>query len=132
MDGVGKLSPLGERTDEGHVTYDYVIDTQVVGRFEITRLQVVVTCTAKLRTGWLASRTSRSTLSSLPTVMYGLYLFLPLRVQFHFGSPTLCMRICDPLVTGNLEDLIRHGLHALCETSQQDKETHVDWYPRPL
>ena len=32
------------------------------------------------------------------------------------------MRICDPLVTGNLEDLIRHGLHALRETLQQDKE----------
>jgi 20S proteasome subunit alpha 6 len=32
------------------------------------------------------------------------------------------MRICDPLVTGNLEDLVRHGLHALRETLQQDKE----------
>ena len=32
------------------------------------------------------------------------------------------MRIYDPLVTGNLEDLIRHGLHALRETLQQDKE----------
>jgi len=32
------------------------------------------------------------------------------------------MRICDLLVIGNLEDLIRHGLHALRETLQQDKE----------
>lgn len=32
------------------------------------------------------------------------------------------MRGCDPLVTGSLEDLIRHGLHALRETLQQDKE----------
>jgi 20S proteasome subunit alpha 6 len=32
------------------------------------------------------------------------------------------MRVCDPLVTGSLEDLIRHGLHALRETLQQDKE----------
>ncbi len=30
--------------------------------------------------------------------------------------------MCDPLITGNLEDLIRHGLHALRETLQQDKE----------
>jgi 20S proteasome subunit alpha 6 len=34
----------------------------------------------------------------------------------------VCTRIYDPLVTGNLEDLIRHGLHALRETLQQDKE----------
>jgi 20S proteasome subunit alpha 6 len=32
------------------------------------------------------------------------------------------MRVCEPLVTGSLEDLIRHGLHALRETLQQDKE----------
>ncbi len=32
------------------------------------------------------------------------------------------MHICDLLVTGNLEDLIRHGLHTLRETLQQDKE----------
>ena len=38
------------------------------------------------------------------------------------------MHICDPLVTGNLEDLIRHGLHALRETLQQDKElTHCNY-----
>jgi len=34
----------------------------------------------------------------------------------------VCTRICDLLVAGNLEDLIRHGLHALRETLQQDKE----------
>jgi 20S proteasome subunit alpha 6 len=32
------------------------------------------------------------------------------------------MCVCDPLVAGDLEDLIRHGLHALRETLQQDKE----------
>jgi 20S proteasome subunit alpha 6 len=32
------------------------------------------------------------------------------------------LRVCDLLVTGSLEDLIRHGLHALRETLQQDKE----------
>jgi 20S proteasome subunit alpha 6 len=32
------------------------------------------------------------------------------------------MHLCDTPVTGSLEDLIRHGLHALRETLQQDKE----------
>lgn len=32
------------------------------------------------------------------------------------------MCVFDSFVTGNLEDLIRHGLHALRETLQQDKE----------
>jgi 20S proteasome subunit alpha 6 len=36
------------------------------------------------------------------------------------------VRICDPLVTGNLEDLVRHGLHALRETLQQDKELTIN------
>jgi 20S proteasome subunit alpha 6 len=30
------------------------------------------------------------------------------------------------IVAGNLEDLIRHGLHALRETLQQDKELNVN------
>ena len=34
----------------------------------------------------------------------------------------MCTHVCYPFATGNLEDLIRHGLHALRETLQQDKE----------
>jgi len=39
-----------------------------------------------------------------------------------FYAATISLR----LVVGNLEDLIRHGLHALRETLQQDKELNVN------
>jgi 20S proteasome subunit alpha 6 len=52
--------------------------------------------------------TSRSTLSPLPTVRLTSFP--------HVG---LYARVC---IIGSLEDLIRHGLHALRETLQQDKE----------
>lgn len=55
-------------------------------------------------------------MSPLPTVPY-LFLSLCFHVQPHFGSP-----ICACVFIGNVEDLIRHGLHALRETLQQDKE----------
>jgi hypothetical protein len=62
--------------------------------------------------------TLRSTLSPLPTVLY-LFLSFVLRP---FWLTNVFMRVYDLLVIGNLEDLIRHGLHALRETLQQDKE----------
>jgi 20S proteasome subunit alpha 6 len=43
--------------------------------------------------------------------------------------PLLCLIQADHqpyLQTGSLEDLVRHGLHALRETLQQDKELNVN------
>jgi len=60
--------------------------------------------------------TSRSTLSPSPTVLYPFLSFSRAALFW------LTNAYRDLLVTGNLEDLIRHGLHALRETLQQDKE----------
>jgi 20S proteasome subunit alpha 6 len=57
-------------------------------------------------------------LNPLPTVPY-LFLSLFFATSWLTKART---RVCDPLVIGSLEDLIRHGLHALRETLQQDKE----------
>lgn len=54
--------------------------------------------------------------------LYRISSFLSSSRPVPFWLTNVCTRICDLLVAGNLEDLIRHGLHALRETLQQDKE----------